>query len=253
MLIDPNAVVITELEQREERASGLREQIGSTQSGTGAAIQRRIARDGSVQFAGNDGRLDRFVRATRPFLRDRLNRDERIIIEGTQGFGLSLYHSDNYPYVTSRDTTAAGFVSEAGLSPIDVDEVVLVIRAFPIRVAGHSGPLPHEIDWEKVTLESGSETPILEYTSVTGQVRRVARFDATIVRKAIEANRPSSIVLNHVDYVDIASNITGGPTKKVCEFVNAVEKSIGTLINFWGFGPASITPWIHSLSTSDVA
>jgi len=63
-----------------------------------------------------------------------------VIIEGTQGFGLSLLHAADYPYVTSRDTTAAAFVSEAGLSPLDVDDIVLVLRAFPIRVGGNSGP-----------------------------------------------------------------------------------------------------------------
>ena len=99
-------------------------------------------------------------RSVLPFsvlLRQHLDAGERLVLEGTQGFGLSLVHSSYYPFVTSRDTTAAAFVSEAGFSPLDVDEIVLVIRAFPIRVGGNSGPLPNEIDWHTLSTESGSD------------------------------------------------------------------------------------------------
>ena len=201
LLIDENAVIISEQHKENERSSGLIEGIGSTGSGTGAALVERVQRGGSVTFAKDDPRLPRqCVGHSRQFLRQRLNRNERIILEGTQGFGLSVLHSSDYPNVTSRDTTAAAFVSEAGLSPMDVDEIVMVIRAFPIRVAGDSGPLPNEIDWETVTRESGSSEPIIERTSVTSKIRRVARFDPVIVQAAIEANAPTQIVLNHVDY-----------------------------------------------------
>jgi len=135
LLIDPNAILITDVHKKAEFVSGLKENIGSTLSGTGAAVISRLLRDGSATFATEDERLKPFVLNTRPFLRERLNSGARVIIEGTQGFGLSVLHAQYYPNVTARDTTAAGFVSEAGLSPLDVDEAVMVIRAFPIRVA----------------------------------------------------------------------------------------------------------------------
>ena len=53
-----------------------------------------------------------------------LDHGKKVLVEGTQGFGLSLYHSDSYPKATSRDTTAAGFLSEVGLSPMLVSEIV---------------------------------------------------------------------------------------------------------------------------------
>ena len=115
-------------------------------------------------------RLERYTRrSARPFLRAALNRKERVIIEGTQGFGLSVLHSPYYPKATSRDTTAAGFVSEAGLSPLDVDDIVLVIRAFPIRVPGNSGPSPGRDRLADLGREAGWERfPLTERTSVTG-------------------------------------------------------------------------------------
>lgn len=245
LLIDRKAVLITSVHKDTELASGLPEQIGSTGSGTGAAVISRIQRKDSVRFAENDERLSRYLTKTRTFLRDRLNKNERVLIEGTQGFGLSLLHSDHYPNVTSRDTSAAAFVSEAGLSPCDVDDVIMVIRAFPIRVAGNSGPLPNEIDWETVTRESESETSILEYASVTGKVRRVGRFDAGVVRAAIDANAPTRVVLNHVDYVDANCRNKGFLTPIAAEFVEKIEYELKVEIDFLGLSPSIIVPRIE--------
>ncbi len=242
LFIDPNAVVITDRELAEENTSDLRSTIGSTLSGTGAAVTARIGRSGRVALARDNELLRPFVRPTTPFMREKLRRKERILIEGTQGFGLSALHSPHYPYATSRDTTAASFVSEAGLSPLDVDDVVLVIRAFPIRVAGNSGPLPNEISWDEVTNEAGSSSPIIEYTSVTKAVRRVARFDPEIVHQAILYNRPTRIVLNHLDYVDAESSVYLAHTAKTFSFLQDVEKKVNYRIAFVGLGAGKLVP-----------
>src|SRR5262249_21621528 len=141
LLVDPHAMLISAEDRQRENVSGLRERIGSTLTGTGAAVSRRISREPSILFAKDEPRLKPYVRSAMTVLRGLLDRGRRVIIEGTQGFGLSVLHSQEYPYVTSRDTTAAGCLSEVGMSPLDVDDIVLVIRAFPIRVAGESGRL----------------------------------------------------------------------------------------------------------------
>jgi adenylosuccinate synthase len=246
VLIDPSAVVIEPVHRDQESASGLRERIGSTLSGTGAAVQRRIERLDTLRFAVDVGALRSYVRNTVPVLRELLDRGARIILEGTQGFGLSLLHSPTYPYVTSRDTTAASFVAEAGLSPLDVDDVVLVLRAFPIRVAGASGPLLNEVDWPTVTRESGSPTEIVEYTSVTRAVRRVARFSPDIVRAAIAVNNPTRIALNHLDYIDHEAATLLRPTERVGTFLRHVAATIGRAIDYFGFGPGVLMSARHS-------
>ncbi len=190
LFIDPNAMIIQEDDIQSEQNGLLINQIGSTGSGTGAAVQRRTQRKRDTELARDCKPLANFIRPTVPLLRSMLDSRKRIILEGTQGFGLSLLHSPYYPYATSRDTTAAGVLAETGLSPIDVDDIVLVLRSFPIRVAGNSGPLPREVDWDFVTRRAGSEVPIIEYTSVTKKVRRVAEFDPAIVLEAIRANNP---------------------------------------------------------------
>ena len=110
--------------------------------------------------------------------------------------GLSLYHSGCYPKTTSRDTSAAGCLSECGISPRLVTEIVMVLRTFPIRVAGQqAGPMFEEIDWETIRRESGYPHELAEFTTVTGRLRRVGRFDFALTEKAAAINRPTNDLL----------------------------------------------------------
>ena len=149
--IHPNAVIIKKSDGLHEVSAGLNDKIGSTESGTGSAVISRIKRSSEVLLAKDCKELQPYLCDTIDYLRDILNRSQEVIIEGTQGFGLSLLHAKEYPFTTSRDTSAAAFVSEAGLSPFDVKNIIMALRTFPIRVAGNSGPLPKETTWTYVS------------------------------------------------------------------------------------------------------
>jgi adenylosuccinate synthase len=235
LIVDPKAMIISPEDISRESTQGLKQSIGSTGSGTGAAVQRRISRAKDTRFAKDFKELNYFVHPTTPFMRRLLQAEKRIIIEGTQGFGLSLLHAKDYPYVTSRDTTAAGFVAEAGLSPLDVDEVVLVIRAFPIRVAGNSGPLPNEITWKDIS--NIAKRTIAEYSSVSKELRRVAKFDFDIVSRAMQVNNPTNLVLNHLDYLK---------QNEQARLVNSILELLNIEINFLGYGPGTLLPGLIS-------
>lgn len=239
LIIDPEAVIITEEYKNAERDSGLVQNIGSTGSGTGAAVANRVLRKKTVVFAKSQKALFPYMGHVSSILRKSLDKNERIVIEGTQGFGLSLLHSGFYPMVTSRDTTAAAFISEAGLSPLDVDDIALVIRAFPIRVAGNSGPLDNETSWEKITLDGQFKHSINEKTSVTHNTRRVAYFSPEIVRKAINVNRPTKIFLNHLDYLNSDPDSLYEASKM---FIDNIENELQRKINYIGFSPSQILP-----------
>jgi adenylosuccinate synthase len=226
LIIDPDAVIITEEIKQRELQSGLIGRIGSTGSGTGAAVVARINREYPLLFAHNIKNIAPFIRSVPDILRECINNNERIIIEGTQGFGLSPFHSRYYPFTTSRDTTASSFLAETGLSPRDVDDIILTLRSFPIRVAGNSGPLPNEITWKSICEEEGGKREIIEKSSVTKNIRRVARFNPEIVRKAIKINNPTRIVLNHLDYL---------PKDMVFDFTEYVEKEIEREVEYFGF------------------
>jgi adenylosuccinate synthase len=203
--IDPFSAVITPKMKQNEK--GLIQSISSTGTGTGAAAAWKTLRDPSALLVKDilleNPWLTPYVLDVRSEIHDLLDKGYRIILEGTQGFGLSLHHSRMFPKTTSKDTTAAQFVMEAGLSPLLVDQVIMVIRTFPIRVAGwQSGPMKNEIDWDILRRESGYPHDITELTTVTRKVRRVARFDMDLVLDACRTNRPTDLVIHGLDYLD---------------------------------------------------
>lgn len=241
--VDPRAHVITEPHRQWERESALTESIGSTGSGTGAAVLSRIARYAPAFPRGIPAaelrQLRPFLADTVQLMRDALDKNERVVVEGTQGFGLSPIHGDVWPKATSRDTTASAFLSEVGLSPRDVDDVVLVLRCHPIRVAGDSGPLFGETSWDEIARTSGGPWGKGELTSVTQRLRRVGTFDAGVVCRAISINQPNRIVLNHLDQVDY--EVAGGPglSAKARAFVSDIEAQIGRRVDEVGLGECS--------------
>ncbi len=170
VLISPMARIITDQHKRWERAANLGPAIGSTQSGTGAAVMAMTAR-GATDFpldsvqASKVSELAPFLKDTTSAVRSLLDAEQRVVIEGTQGYGLSVVQGGYWPKATSRDTSAAGFLAEAGLSPRDVDDVTMVFRCHPIRVAGDSGPLmgEKETTWEGIAAEAGLPADYREY------------------------------------------------------------------------------------------
>jgi len=238
LLIDSRASVVLPRHRQEELAEGLHDRIGSTASGTGAALRDRISRSPKHVLARDHPSTRPYIcQSCSEILRNLLIRGTRVVVEGTQGFGLSIWHGSDYPYLTSRDTTASGFVAEAGLAPHDVDEVAMVIRSFPIRVGGNSGKLEHEIDWATVAAQAHLPPDYVELTSATKRVRRVARFDPEIVRRAITANAPHSIVLNHLDYID-PDAVEQGLGPKGRQFIKEVESAIDRKIDLVGLSPS---------------
>jgi adenylosuccinate synthase len=239
LLIDPNAFVITDDHKRIENQWRLREQIGSTGSGTGAAVVERVTRQSSAHLARHDPRLDQYTgRSTRSFLREALFCKERVVIEGTQGFGLSVLHSPYYPKATSRDTTAAGFVSEAGLSPLDVDQVVLVIRAFPIRVPGDSGHLSNEIcprcDRHEPAHNGGAEPRRLFRHLQSSNLGIKPSYSANLIGHAGPFEEDAhSILPRGRPY----PNRSGRPTPTVSQAVCAMEAKLSRTIDLVGLGP----------------
>ena len=212
--------------QNRRTKSGISERIGAPITGSSEAIISRIKRIDAKLLASNCEMLQGMIYDTKKIMRRLVDKGGDLIIEGSQGYGSFLLHTTYYPYCTSRDTTAAAFLSEAGLSPFDVTDIVMCIRSFPIRMGGHSGELPNETNWNSLSHEP-------ELTSVNRDERRVGAFDPIIVNRAIEANKPSKIVLNHMDYVI---------EKEAKTFLFKVENSLNRRVDYLGFGPESFVP-----------
>lgn len=203
--IDPQAMIITNDDIEAERE--LMKQIGSTGQGVGAATARRVLGRSSgtaSALAGSVSALAPYIRPTHEVLDDAFSKGARILLEGTQGTGLSIFHGQ-YPYVTSRDTTVSGTLSEAGISPRRVRRVVMVCRTYPIRVGGNSGPIgqSRDITWDEIARRSGIDAASIdERGSVSGKVRRVAEFDWLMLRRSAEINGATDVALTFADYLD---------------------------------------------------
>ena len=203
-------MIIVEKDRKAE--GGLQQRISSTGQGVGTATARRIMDRGKrVQLAKDVPELLPFIADTWELLEQTYKRGGRVLVEGTQGTGLSIFHG-SYPHVTSRDTTVSGCLSEAGISPIRVRNTIMVCRTFPIRVQnppdGSSGHMRHELDWEDVSKTSGipaDELRANERTSTTNRQRRVARFDWVLLRKSAALNAPTDVAITFADYLDPAN------------------------------------------------
>jgi len=233
LFIDPQAMVISEEDREKEK--GLVQSMGSTGQGVGAAAARRIlGRDpGKVKLARDIRELKPFLCESCKVLEEAFTNKERILLEGTQGTGLSLYHG-NYPYVTSRDTTVAGCLAEAGISPSRTRKVIMVCRTYPIRVESPkgrtSGPMSQEISWAEVERRSKLSKGSLsrkERTSTTERRRRVGEFEWASLRKAASLNAPTDIALTFVDYIS-SENIKARRfeqlTRETIHFIEEVER-----------------------------
>ena len=187
--------------------------------------------------------FEEFLGDTKLILGKAVDEDKDIIIEGSQGYGLSPVHSEEAPWGVLRDTTAAGVLSEVGLSPLDVDNIVLVIRSYPVKTWEHSSQMKNEIDWNIIAERCESVEPVQEegvvgHTSL--QDSRVAEFDPEMVRKAILVNNPTHIVLNHVDYYDSSTKDTDELSEHQVERISEIEDSLDVKVDLIGNGPNNI-------------
>jgi adenylosuccinate synthase len=133
-----------------------------------------------------------------------LARGEHVLLEGAQGTLLDLDHG-SYPYVTSSNPVAGGACTGGGIGPLQVDEVIGVMKAYSTRVG--SGPYPTEL---LDGIGQGIAERGHEFGTVTGRPRRVGWFDAVPLRYAVAVNSVSSIMLNKLDI------LSGIDTLRIC-------------------------------------
>jgi adenylosuccinate synthase len=150
--------------------------------------------DALVELATGWGRrLRDHLDDTTALVQDALRRGEHVLFEGAQGTLLDLDHG-SYPYVTSSNPVAGGACTGGGIGPLQVDEVMGVMKAYSTRVG--SGPYPTEL---LDGIGQGIAARGHEVGTTTGRPRRVGWFDAVPLRHAVAVNSVSSIMLNKLD------------------------------------------------------
>lgn len=236
IIVDDQATILEPRHHDIETSDGIQARIGSTSKGIGASRADRIMRKASLFGGGVD---------TSQVIREHLQRGGTALIEGTQGYGLGL-HAGLYPFCTSQDCRALDFLAQAGVSPwdraVDVFDVWVTARTYPIRVAGNSGPLENETSWEQLGLEA-------ERTTVTQKIRRVGHFDSKLVRDAVVANGGAptvKVALTMFDYIFPELKDQGQIdilSEEQQRYITDIESAVNAPVKLVGTGPSAMA-WV---------
>ena len=145
--------------------------------------------------------LARMVEDGSLLVEQELRRGGRVLFEGAQGVHLDI-DLGTYPYVTTSSTGAWGVAAGVGISPLWLEEVVGIAKAYTTRVG--EGPFPTELE----SVE-GEELRRLgsEYGATTGRPRRCGWFDAPLVRSSVRHNKLTALVVTKLDVLDSLDQI----------------------------------------------
>jgi adenylosuccinate synthase len=231
--VDQQASIIEEKHSTQDKTSAHLKGLGTTGWGVGPAIEERVRR--TAKIAKDIPELKPYLTEVAEEVNNAIDKGKKVLLEGTQGLLLSLYHG-TYPYVTGRDTSAAAICSEAGVGPTKVDEVLIVFKAFMTRVG--TGPLPGELTKEEAQRRGWFET-----AAGTGRERRSAPFNFELARKAAKINGATQAALTKLDAV--YPQCKGARAyeelpKEAKEFVKEIEKQTGIPVVLIGTGPEAL-------------
>lgn len=228
--VDPQCAIIEPRHMKTDKMGALAEKIRTTGSGSGPCNAERALR--TAKLARDFPKLEKFLADVPLEVNTAIDEGKNVLIEGTQGTYLSLFHG-TYPYCTSKDVTASAACSDVGVGPTKVDDVILVLKAYTTRVG--AGPLEGELSWEEAETRGWAEI-----ASVTGRRRRAAPFNYELAKRAVMLNGATQAAVTKIDvlfpeckgtksYEELSHPARG--------FIENVEKEIKVPVTLVGSGP----------------
>lgn len=224
--IHPHAAIIGQIHRDIE--NGNMTVIGSTKKGCGEAAIQRIRRqphDMNVAIASDHPFIKNHVVSVEKY-NQLLDQSKIVLIEGAQGYSLSMYHGF-YPYTTSRDVSTAQVLADCCI-PHNFGKVKVYgcFRTYPIRVAnrydesgdmvGYSGgcyPDQAEMDWNELGIEP-------ELTTVTQLPRRIFTFSGQQYQQAIRQCGIDEVFINFANYLPTEQSV-----RDFCRSLNRFTKA----------------------------
>lgn len=146
-----------------------------------------------VKYLGFGKELKKYVINSPVVINKALNENKFVLFEGAQGTQLDIDHG-TYPYATSSNTIAGGGCTGSGISPLKINSIIGIVKAYTTRVG--LGPLPTELKDKNgdYLREKGGE-----YGTTTGRPRRCGWLDMVVVRYACMLNGFTEIVITKLD------------------------------------------------------
>ena len=158
-----------------------------------------------------------FGKKIKPMLADvymlikKINSEEKsVLFEGAQGALLDV-DQGTYPFVTSSNCSPSGIAAGAGCGPLDVGNILGVVKAYVTRVG--EGPMPTEIYDElgEYIAKTGGEVG-----ATTGRPRRCGWFDAVLMKRIIQTKVfLAYVLLRLMSWMDSARSRYARHIKKI--------------------------------------
>ncbi|WP_297211036.1 MULTISPECIES: adenylosuccinate synthase [Thermodesulfovibrio] len=148
------------------------------------------------QYMDYSEKLKKYIVDTDILINKAIDSGKNVLFEGAQGTLLDIDHG-TYPYVTSSNTIAGGACTGTGVSPIKIDKILGIVKAYTTRVG--EGPFPTEIKdslGEEIRKKGG------EYGATTGRPRRCGWLDFVGLRHALRVNGFTGIAITKLDILD---------------------------------------------------
>lgn len=145
------------------------------------------------EYSAYGKRLRGFVTDTGALVDSALQKGKRVLFEGAQGAMLDIDHG-TYPFVTSSTTVSANAASGSGVSPLMIDEVFGVVKAYTTRVG--EGPFPTELHddvGQKIAQKGG------EFGTTTGRARRCGWLDLVVTKYSCALSGYTGIAMTKID------------------------------------------------------
>jgi len=186
-----NAHIITEEHLKEDRQDST---IGTTKRGNGPAYRDK---------AGRTGVRAKDIPELKPYLIDLYEElherysNPKILFEGAQGFGLDIDWGD-YPYVTSSNCISAAALMN-GVPPQAVRNIWGVAKAYETYV-GAKQFQPKGETFKKIQ-QVGEE-----FGATTGRKRQVNWVNLNFLKKALNINGVTHLVVNKMDVLQKIEN-----------------------------------------------
>jgi adenylosuccinate synthase len=231
--VDRNCAIIEQKHiETEKQSAYLTQTIGTTKTGVGVCQAERAYRRATL--ARDSPQLKNFLTDVPSEIHSALKKGRNVIVEGSQGTYLSLYHG-TYPYCTAKDVCASALCSDVGIGPTAVDEVIIVFKVFVTRVG--EGPLSGELSQSEIERRRWSE-----HGTVTGRSRRAAPFDFELAKRAVLLNGATQIALTKFDIV--YPECKGGRNPDVLSadanrFIQVIERETGIPVTIISTGPSA--------------
>jgi adenylosuccinate synthase len=233
IFVDHNTGVITDKHiKMENQNTHLMQTIGSTGSGCGTANVDRVKRN--LKLANEYDELAPYLTDVSQRINAILDNGGKVLVEGSQATFLSLYHG-SYPYVTSKDVSAASCLADIGVGPTRCNEVIVVFKAFVTRVG--NGDLKGELTVAEIEKRGWQE-----FGTVTNRPRRAAPFDFELARKAVQLNGATGIALTKIDvlFPELRGKVRSVDLhQEAINFILKIEKETGIPVKYVSTGPQS--------------